>query len=713
MATNSQVVKTITIQLNTKDSKIKIDGITKGFVEAGQAAQDFSAKASQGFDALATGANNARNATGSASATVLEAGRVVSDFNYGIRGVANNLSQLANNFVFTAEKAGGFTAGLKDIGKAFMGPLGIILAINVVIAAFERFSMETEKAKKATDELENSLKGEIKMLKIYKDALSRANVTLEQRGAIVKGLALLDKDFNDKLKEAADNTERLKEITEEFLRVKELEFEIDLKRNELKESFNKKSLLQAEQDEQLNKVREANFIQFALMNMNFMGMRKTIFDDIAETTGDLMVVEKEYNKVLDEYLKLLKDANIEEEKSGGNTKYFKQKYLDLTKIISGFEKREELGVERVEANKLKIRQRFEVEDLELRKKAFMQKELLRYQDFMDSNASDKQKALAKEKYEKSIEKARVDHLTALRQLNLTHSVETLKLEEEQDEKLIQLDFDLQDKRLDLTSKYTDISMIMASTAANNTLKAEISHEEKRLKLFKGSEFERTEAEKNLAMMRIELQDEELEHELMIIDMKMKAQLEYANFVSGIGNVFKTIGKENEGLAKVALVLEKGAAIAGVVVEAQAANQKILSASQTEVGFYNASAAATALLSPERSATFKLAAGAAQAGAAKRIAKNNIGAGIAIANILATTLTSRTAPSGGGSAGGGAGGGGGRTFDFNLVGSTGTNQLAEAVGGQFQEPIQAYVVSNEITSQQELDLQIQTGASLGD
>ena len=61
---------------------------------------------------------------------------------------------------------------------------------------------------------------------------------------------------------------------------------------------------------------------------------------------------------------------------------------------------------------------------------------------------------------------------------------------------------------------------------------------------------------------------------------------------------------------------------------------------------------------------------------------------------------------------GASGGGDRTFDFNLVGSTGTNQLAEAVGSQFQEPVQAYVVSSQMTSQQELDLQISTGASLG-
>ena len=90
-------------------------------------------------------------------------------------------------------------------------------------------------------------------------------------------------------------------------------------------------------------------------------------------------------------------------------------------------------------------------------------------------------------------------------------------------------------------------------------------------------------------------------------------------------------------------------------------------------------------------------------------KNNINAGISIASILATTFSSRGLGGSGGSGGGGGigGGGGGRTFDFNLAGSTGVNQLAGAVGGQFQQPIQAYVVSSQMTSQQQLDNIIQS------
>ena len=40
--------------------------------------------------------------------------------------------------------------------------------------------------------------------------------------------------------------------------------------------------------------------------------------------------------------------------------------------------------------------------------------------------------------------------------------------------------------------------------------------------------------------------------------------------------------------------------------------------------------------------------------------------------------------------------------FNVVGNTGVNQLAEGLGNQNQQPIQAFVVGSEVTTQQSLD-----------
>lgn len=51
-------------------------------------------------------------------------------------------------------------------------------------------------------------------------------------------------------------------------------------------------------------------------------------------------------------------------------------------------------------------------------------------------------------------------------------------------------------------------------------------------------------------------------------------------------------------------------------------------------------------------------------------------------------------------------------DFNVVGQGGVNQLGQVIGAQFGQPLRAYVVSGDITSAQELDRSITTGATIG-
>ena len=71
---------------------------------------------------------------------------------------------------------------------------------------------------------------------------------------------------------------------------------------------------------------------------------------------------------------------------------------------------------------------------------------------------------------------------------------------------------------------------------------------------------------------------------------------------------------------------------------------------------------------------------------------------------------------------GAGGGGGGVPSapspvaatppaFNIVGSSGSNQLADAIGGQTQQPIQAFVVSNDVTTAQSMERNIVENATL--
>jgi len=65
----------------------------------------------------------------------------------------------------------------------------------------------------------------------------------------------------------------------------------------------------------------------------------------------------------------------------------------------------------------------------------------------------------------------------------------------------------------------------------------------------------------------------------------------------------------------------------------------------------------------------------------------------------------------------AGGGSAPTMEsvppaFNIVGASGTNQLADAIGGQTQEPVKAFVVASDVSTAQEMDRNIIEGASIG-
>ncbi len=58
------------------------------------------------------------------------------------------------------------------------------------------------------------------------------------------------------------------------------------------------------------------------------------------------------------------------------------------------------------------------------------------------------------------------------------------------------------------------------------------------------------------------------------------------------------------------------------------------------------------------------------------------------------------------------GGGSQAPAFNVVGASGETQLADAIGSQTQRPARAYVVSNDVTTAQEMDRNIIEGASIG-
>ena len=151
---NETNIKVLKIELDTGTGELKVNGLTKSVKQLDKSVKDFAA---QSKNAVKNGLNPMIDKTGLAGATVVELGRTISDSNYGIRGMANNLSQLSTLFITLISTTGGFVNGMKALFSALAGPLGIIIAFQTVITLLERFSMENDKAKKSVDELTKSL----------------------------------------------------------------------------------------------------------------------------------------------------------------------------------------------------------------------------------------------------------------------------------------------------------------------------------------------------------------------------------------------------------------------------------------------------------------------------------------------------------------------------------------------------------------------------
>lgn len=159
------------------------------------------------------GLKGVSKASGGATAATLELGRAISDAPYGIRGVANNLSQFASQFSFMANKVDdatgkvvGFNGAIKGLGKAIKAN-AILLLIQLVIAAFDKYSGGAKKAKTETDSLSKSFGIQTTKLMVLKSALDDSNVSLEDKTELVKKANKEFKDLNIELDENGNLTD--------------------------------------------------------------------------------------------------------------------------------------------------------------------------------------------------------------------------------------------------------------------------------------------------------------------------------------------------------------------------------------------------------------------------------------------------------------------------------------------------------------------------
>ena len=169
--------------------------------------------------------------------------------------------------------------------------------------------------------------------------------------------------------------------------------------------------------------------------------------------------------------------------------------------------------------------------------------------------------------------------------------------------------------------------------------------------------------------------------------KQSKQAATIGLLGELGSTLKAIAGENKKLA-----------IAGVIAEQAGAVAQIISAT----GIANAKAAAASPLT----------------GGMPFVAINSISAGLGIVRSIASAKTAIAAIKSGGTTPAPPPG---RVStpsvpsappEFNTVGASSTNQLADAIGSQTKQPVKTYVVASDVTTAQNLERNIITGATVG-
>ena len=239
------------------------------------------------------------------------------------------------------------------------------------------------------------------------------------------------------------------------------------------------------------------------------------------------------------------------------------------------------------------------------------------------------------------------------------------------------------RALELIKIQEHFNNLILKAAENDLVTDELKAARDAVLLEKQKAFDKTDLERKTALANKEtaLAKRKIKEKAMVVD----AISQFADAESGVGKALLII---KQGLALQETIMDlkritfKGVEAVGAAGVSTAQNV----AESSKIGFpwnlitiAGAIAQGVGIISSVKSAVGKTKAKAG-------------GAGASVPSISMPSMPS-TPPS------------------FNVVGASSTDQLAGAIGSQSQQPVQAFVVSGDVSTSQELDRNIVTGASI--
>jgi hypothetical protein len=689
------------------------------------------------------------SAAGASTSATLELGRVISDAPYGIRGMANNIQQLGSNLFFMSKKVDeatgktlGFRGAVGNLLGGLIGPAGLLIAFQGLIALWDYLG---DGAKKAESDTRDFLAGISDLLEVQ----TNVNDKIEEYLVLQKLKTELD---NDKKK----SNEELRKVDAELLEIEKKKVNTlklmtlnekayadskDKSTTKAKgylknETANAKKLEElTTKENELNTKRSAITSQYLEKLKKYRKEKDNLAKAEADTLKGLKELKKEKEKerellsktsedykrltiAIDEYQKKIEEIEGKKTKGSGKTKKIspfktpeeleldvKSNLLAIDKLTKQTElirlkseEKERLSMAQSEEDKSFIKKDYANRRLDIdekyEKKAMESRKLAEIKSATESNIA----------YQRKIDKDLIAFEAKLRkEKKVLTDAESKMLQDAKkvaSDKKANANQELMDTVVDIESQYSKLfpfweQMAAARRAAIGT-DEKIDKEEgneftledalasymelqQGLTNFMSGEFDRqiTLEQNKTNALNNELR-ERLNGENLSKSERKRIQLE-------IARNDEALRKKQEVIEKKRFKMQKAANISQAVISTYlAANQVLVETKGGTVARFVAMAAT-------------ISAGLLNVAAISRQKFQSSAGATSTAGALG---------------GGGSGGGNDRSFNFNLAGASQENQLAQTLQGRFNQPLQAYVVSRDITNQQQLDEEITSSASFG-
>jgi hypothetical protein len=640
---------TYVVELDTKSGKVKIDGLTKGFVQAQSAVKNLNSELGK---TTKNGLNPMIDKTGLAGATVVELGRTISDSNYGIRGMANNLSQLSTLMITLISTTGGVANGFKALINTLRGPLGIIVLFQIAIAALERFSMQSKELSDNINSIDTAAASAGSDLKILRDVMDDSSLSQEELNRAIKKANAQYKDLNIQVDENGRVTEesrkqidfKIKSL-ERLAKATAIQKEIEKLFTEIvKSQVEESKAIQAEEDRYEKLINARGSKDFRAENV-----QKRRENAIKEIKADF----KERREVFQEEVELLEKIAVDEElvdelfkpPKGGRTKKRTEKFVrEQLEALNPFFKEFFFDVDKagnVTAKSI-VNSLGEVSNI--------------YKDINESG----------EKGVFQLSELGREYDEAVQRTNESLKSGLAFLKEE-------------------AGKVTDLFK-GSQSALKNINEVVMSYSDARIEaLARERDYVLNTESLTKSQQRARIKDIQ-ERELKAQRTKIRLEREFFTIKQSL-LIAEEIMKIKADFAERKRIFEK-------------VNDNIVAGSVESIA----------------DAKFSIGEFVKQLGPAG-IAAYALTIGGLIASIFRARKQAHAqlASLGGGSAPSGGDSGGGTSFiapDFNIVGTTETSQLAQSIATSEQEPVKAYVVTDDISNAQELDRKAISSASLG-